>query len=139
MSTKRSHILKQTCSCCYLFVYRYSQGKTVFTQFATRIYWHKSLPVSTLFHIFTQSIKFHAFHCHELTHFILNVFNNLILKQILWKTKTFFKKLEYHFLVESTETENSTVSYKTALSEVNIKTDRKGTTKLTYNKERSFQ
>ena len=33
---------------------------------------------------------------------ILNDFNTLILKQIFWKTKTFFQKLEYSFLVEST-------------------------------------
>ena len=33
---------------------------------------------------------------------ILNDFNTLILKQIFWKTKTFFQKLEYAFLVEST-------------------------------------
>ena len=29
---------------------------------------------------------------------ISNVFNTLTLKQIFWKTKTFFKKLEYCFL-----------------------------------------
>ena len=29
---------------------------------------------------------------------ILNVFNTLTLKQIFWKTKTIFKKLEYVFL-----------------------------------------
>ena len=33
---------------------------------------------------------------------ILNDFNTLILKQIFWKTKTFFQKLEYTFLVERT-------------------------------------
>ena len=33
---------------------------------------------------------------------ILNVFNTLILKQKFWKTKTFFKKLEYRFLTENT-------------------------------------
>ena len=33
---------------------------------------------------------------------ILNDFNTLILKQISWKTKTFFQKLEYTFLVERT-------------------------------------
>ena len=32
---------------------------------------------------------------------ILNVFNTLTLKQIFWKTGTFFKKLECRFLVES--------------------------------------
>ena len=33
---------------------------------------------------------------------ILNVFNSLTLKEIFWKRKTFFKKLEYRFLVENT-------------------------------------
>ena len=31
----------------------------------------------------------------------------LTLKQIFWKMQTFFKKLEYHFLVESTKIENA--------------------------------
>ena len=53
---------------------------------------------------------------------ILNVFNTLTLKQIFWKTKTFFKKLEYRFLVESTKIENASFPYKTAMSEANIKT-----------------
>ena len=30
---------------------------------------------------------------------ILNIFNALTLKQVFWKTKTFFEKLEYRFLV----------------------------------------
>ena len=34
---------------------------------------------------------------------VLNVFNGLSLKQIFWKMKTFLKKLEYRFLVESTK------------------------------------
>ena len=38
---------------------------------------------------------------------ILNVFNTLILIQIFYKTKTFFKKLEYRFLVETTKIENT--------------------------------
>ena len=38
---------------------------------------------------------------------ILSVFNTLTLKQIFWKTKFFFKKLEYHFLVEGTKIENT--------------------------------
>ena len=36
---------------------------------------------------------------------ILNVLNTLTLKQIFAKTKTFFKELEYRFLVESTKIE----------------------------------
>ena len=53
---------------------------------------------------------------------ILNVFNTLNLKQILWKKKTFFKRLEYRFLVENTEIENASCPYKTAVSKTNVKT-----------------
>ena len=60
---------------------------------------------------------------------ILNVFNTLTLKRIFLKTKTFFKKLEDRFLVESTAIENASLSYKTAISEVNVKTNRIMTTK----------
>ena len=52
--------------------------------------------------------------------------------------KTFFKKLEYRFLVETTEIENTSFLSKTALSETNVKTNRMGTTKWTYRKEWSF-
>ena len=45
------------------------------------------------------------------------------MKPIFLKTKTFFKKLEYRFLVESTRIENATFPYKTALSEANVKTN----------------
>ena len=69
---------------------------------------------------------------------ILNVFNTLTLKQIFWKTKTFFKKLEYRFLVESTKIENASFPYKTAISEANIKTNKIVTTKWSYQKEQSF-
>ena len=69
---------------------------------------------------------------------ISNVFNTLTLKQIFWKTKTFFKKLEYRFLVETTKIENTSFPFKTALSEANVKTNRMVTTKWTYHKERSF-
>ena len=60
---------------------------------------------------------------------ILKVFNTLTLRQIFWKTKTFFKKLEYHFLVENTKIENASFPYRTALSEANVKTNRMVTTK----------
>ena len=40
---------------------------------------------------------------------ILNVFNIYTLKQIFSKTKTFFKKLEYRFLLESTKIENASL------------------------------
>ena len=55
---------------------------------------------------------------------ILKVSNALTLKQIFLRTKTFFKKLEYHFLVQNTKTENASFSYKAATSEANLKTNR---------------
>ena len=69
---------------------------------------------------------------------ILNVFNALTLKQIFWKTKTFFKNLGYRFSVESIKIENESFPYKTAISEANVKTNRMVSTKWTYHKERSF-
>ena len=69
---------------------------------------------------------------------VSNVFNTLTLKQIFWKTKTFFKKLEYRFLVESTKIENASFPYKTAITEPNVKTNKMVTTKWTYRKKRSF-
>ena len=63
---------------------------------------------------------------------ILNVFYTLTLKQIFWKTKTFFKKLEYRFLVESTKIENASFPYKTAISEANVVTNGMVSTKWTY-------
>ena len=68
---------------------------------------------------------------------VSNVFNILTLKQIFWKTNTFFKKLEYRFLVETSKIEN-TFPFKTAPSEANIKTNRMATTKWTFHKEWSF-
>ena len=49
--------------------------------------------------------------------------------------QTLFKKLDYRFLVESTKIDNITFPYKTALSEVNVKTNRMRSTKWTYQKE----
>ena len=69
---------------------------------------------------------------------ILIVFNTLTLKQIFWKTKTFFKKLEYRFLVETANIENTSFSFKTILSKANVKTNRMTTTKWTYPKEWIF-
>ena len=50
---------------------------------------------------------------------ILNDFNTLTLKQIFWKT--FLKKLEYRFLVESTGMEKASFPYKTAISEAMLR------------------
>ena len=69
---------------------------------------------------------------------VSNVLNTLNLKQIFWKTKTFFKKLENHFLVEAIKIENTPFPFKTALSKANVKTNRMVTTKWTYDKEWSF-
>ena len=68
----------------------------------------------------------------------LKHFHYLTLKQIFWKTKTFFKKLEFRFLVEATKIENIAFPFKTALSEANVKTNIMATTKWTYHKEWSF-
>ena len=55
---------------------------------------------------------------------ILNDFNILTLKKIFGKTKAFFKKLEYSFLVQSTKIENTSFpSYKTTKSEANVRTE----------------
>ena len=69
---------------------------------------------------------------------ILNVFNTLILKQVFWEAKDFFKKLEYRFLVEGTEIESASISNKTAISEANAKTNIMVSTTWTYQQERSF-
>ena len=69
---------------------------------------------------------------------VSNIFNTLALKQIFWRMKTFFKKLEYRFLVEATKIEITPFQFKTALSEANIKTNRMATTKWTYHREWSF-
>ena len=55
---------------------------------------------------------------------VSNVFNTLTLKQIFSKTKTFFKNLEYCFLVETTKIENALFPLKTAPSEAIVKTNR---------------
>ena len=52
--------------------------------------------------------------------------------------KSFFKKLEYRFLVETTKIESTSFPFKTALSETNVKTNRIATTKWTHHKEWSF-
>ena len=69
---------------------------------------------------------------------ILKVFNTLTLKQIFRKTKSFSKKLEYRFCVESTKIENASFPYKNGISEANVKTNRMVSTKWAYHKERSF-
>ena len=67
-----------------------------------------------------------------------NVFSTLTLKQLFWKTKAFFKKVEYPFLVETTKIGSTSFPFKTSLSEASVKTNRITTTKLTYDEEWSF-
>ena len=69
---------------------------------------------------------------------VTNVSNNLTLKQIFWKTKSCFKKLEYSFLAETTKIENISFPFKPALSEANVKKNRMATTKWDYHNEWSF-
>ena len=52
--------------------------------------------------------------------------------------KTFFEKLEFCFLVESTKIENAPFPFKTVISEANAKTNKMDTTRWTYLKERRF-
>ena len=66
------------------------------------------------------------------------VLNTLTFKQIFWKRKTFFKKLEYRFLVQTTKIDNTSFPLKTTLPEANVKTNRMATTKSTQLKEWSF-
>ena len=43
--------------------------------------------------------------------------------------KNFFKNLEYSFLIQSTKIKNASFSYKTAISEADVKTNRMMSTK----------
>ena len=43
---------------------------------------------------------------------VSNIFNTL--KPIFWKTETFFEKLDYLFLAETTKIENTSSPFKTA-------------------------
>ena len=54
------------------------------------------------------------------------------------KNKNLFQKIDYCFLVESTKIENVSFTYKTAISEVNVKTNKMVGIKWTYHKERNF-
>ena len=65
---------------------------------------------------------------------LLIVCSTLNLEPIAKKRKTFFKKLEYRLLIESTKIENVSFSYKTALSGANVKTNSMVSTKWTYKK-----
>ena len=62
------------------------------------------------------------------------------LKQIFWKKKTFFKKLKYRFLVETTEIKTHHFYSKLLCQKPMLrnKTNRLATTKWAYHKEWSF-
>ena len=65
-------------------------------------------PKKTVLGIFKITLRLrdrHVFMWQSLE--ILTDFNILTLKQIFWKTKTFFKRLDYRFSVESTKIENA--------------------------------
>ena len=69
---------------------------------------------------------------------ILNDCNTLTLRQVLWKTRTSFKKLEYRFSVESIKSENISLPYKTTIPKSNVKANKMVSAKWTYHKKRSF-
>ena len=60
------------------------------------------------------------------------------MKLVFWRTKIFFRKLGYPFLVQSTKIESAIFLHKTAMSEANSKTYRMGNTKSTSHKGRSL-
>ena len=69
---------------------------------------------------------------------IRNIFITLLLKQFLWKTKTFFENIEYGFFVEHTTIENAIFPFKTALTKATVKTNSMKNIKSTYHKEGNF-
>ena len=69
---------------------------------------------------------------------IVNVFNTLTLIQISWKTKTFFKKNWSTVFYLKPLRLKTLFSFKTALSEANVKTKRIATKKWTYHTEWDF-
>ena len=63
---------------------------------------------------------------------IEKVFTTLALKQVFWKTKTFFKKLVAFFLAESSTIKSATFPHQISLSKVNVKINRMKSKKWTY-------
>ena len=70
--------------------------------------------------------------------FYVTMFSTLTLKQLFQKKKTFFKKLDYCFLVERAKIEKTSFPYKAVISKPNVKTNRMVTTKWVYHRKRSF-
>ena len=54
------------------------------------------------------------------------------------QNENFFHKTGVLFLVERTKIEKASFPYKTAITDVNVKTNRMVTTKWAYHRERSF-
>ena len=69
---------------------------------------------------------------------VFNIFKYINFNSNFLENETFFKNLEYRFLVETTKIENTSLPFKTTLSESNVKTNRMAATKWTYHKEWSF-
>ena len=68
---------------------------------------------------------------------IFNVFSTVTLKQVYWKTKTFFKKNRSTvFLNESTSIENASFPYKTVISKTTVKTN--GNYKMNLSRRTDF-
>ena len=62
----------------------------------------------------------------------------LTFKNVFWKTKHFFNKLDNCFLLESTTIEIATFPNKTTLLKTNIKTNRMGSANSIFHKKPSF-
>ena len=108
-------------------------------QFFLEVFLKPTEKTETLLEIFKTALRLrdqHVLMWQSLE--ILIVFYTLTSKKIFWKTKTFSKKLECCFLVESTKIENAAFQYKIALSDANVKTNKTGSSKWAYRKERSF-
>ena len=74
---------------------------------------------------------------------IVNVFTTLALKQVFWKTKTFYEKLKYRFLAEVSVIKSAKFPYQSPLLKANVKKNRNREYRMdtgvwTYHKERSF-
>ena len=69
---------------------------------------------------------------------ILNVFNTFNSETDFLENENLFQKTGVPFLVETTKIESTSFSFKTALSETNVKTNRMATAKWTHHKTWSF-
>ena len=92
--------------------------------------------------MFTKLIKFHSFitysyQIHSDQHFFMwYPVETFSIRN--FENGTFFKKLEYRFLGESSKIGNATFPFKNATSEASVKTNRTEIHKWTYHKEQRF-